>query len=173
LKRSATHPVRTILLLRSSRMVEIMNSPQPVSPAGQTTDATIALAGCSAVHRILLAGAREAERIPQWHSRGYQRIATMATCRLPRGQYDVASVEWRQHSIRALETTLDWLVHFLSPRGVLVIWIDDAADTAPARRKLRSAIERLGFRVESSRRCEDGFAISARRLNTDQQTMAA
>jgi hypothetical protein len=93
--------------------------------------------------------------------------------KIPRGQYDVAVVEWRQHSIRALETMLDWLVHFLSPRGVLVIWIDGASGTASARRNLRSLIERLGFRVETGKRCPNGFAVSASRVNAGQRTIAA
>jgi hypothetical protein len=53
------------------------------------------------------------------HRRGYRRVATTATCGLPRGQYDVAFVEWPSHSIAALEATLSWLVHFLSP---LAFW---------------------------------------------------
>jgi hypothetical protein len=149
-----------------------MNRPHPGS-AGGTVDSIIALAGCSAVHRILLAGDTAPARIHDWRCRGYRHVATTATSRLPRGQYDVASVELRRHSIRALETTLEWLVYFLSPRGVLVIWIDGDSDTASARRKLRSAIERLGFQVEAGTRCASGFAISAHRANAGQQTMAA
>jgi hypothetical protein len=154
-------------------MGKTMNSPQPGGSTGRTIDSIITLAGCSTAHRILLAGDAEPGRIHDWRRRGYQRVATMATCRLPRGQYDVVSVEWRRHSIRALETTLDWLVYFLSRRGVLVIRIDEASDTAAARRKLRSAIERLGFHVEAGRHCDGGFAISARRLDAGLQTMAA
>jgi hypothetical protein len=154
-------------------MGEIMSSSQPGGSTGRAIDSIISLAGCSAVHRILLAGDTAPGRIRDWRRRGYQRVSTMATCRLPRAQYDVASVEWRRHSIRALETTLDWLVYFLSPRGVLVIWIDEASDTAPARRKLRSAIEGLGFQVEAGRHCGSGFAISARRLSAGQRAMAA
>ncbi len=150
-----------------------MNSPQPGGSAGRTIDPIIALAGCSTVHRILLAGDVTPGRIHDWRRRGYQHVATMATCSLPRGQYDVACIEWREHSIRALETTLDWLVYFLSARGALVIWIDEGSDTASARRKLRSAVEGLGFHVEAGRRCDGGFAISARRLDPGQQTMAA
>jgi hypothetical protein len=156
-----------------SRMGEIMNSLHPGDSTSRTIDSIIALAGCSAVHRILLAGDTEPWRIHDWRRRGFQHVATMATCRLPRGQYDVASIEWRRHSIRALETTLDWLVYFLSPSGMLVIWIDEASDTAPTRRKLRSAMERLGFQVEAGRRCAGGFAMSARRLNAGQRAMAA
>ncbi len=89
-------------------------------PAGKTnrkTDSIIELAGCSDHDRILLAGAGDSDPVSGWRRRGYHRVATIAASRLPRGQYDVAVVEWRQHSIRALETMLDWLVCFLSPRG--------------------------------------------------------
>jgi hypothetical protein len=133
------------------------------------TGTMIELAQCSAEQRIILAGSNEPDRSFELHSLGFYRVVTTATCKLSRRQYDVAFVEWRQHSIKALETTLDWLVHFLSPMGVLVIWID----VAPERRKLRSAIEKLGFHVESGTRCENGFAVSARRVNVLQQTMAA
>jgi hypothetical protein len=143
-----------------------MTNSTPSGLAGGQITSIIKLARCSAGQRILLAGVTEPARIHGWHSRGYHHVATTATCRLPRGQYDVAAVEWRQHSIKALETTLDWLVHFLSPRGVLVIWVDKASDTPPARRKLRSAVERLGFHVEARRRCQSGYAISARRTDT-------
>jgi hypothetical protein len=68
---------------------------------------------------------------------------------------------------------LDWLVYFLSPRGVLVIWIDGASGAASARRNLRSLIERLGFRVETGKRCRKGFAVSASRVNAAQRAIAA
>jgi len=141
-------------------------------PAGsieRITDTMIHLARCVVGHRIILAGSKEPDRIFELRSRGYSGVVTTATCKLSPGQYDVALVEWRQHSIKALEATLNWLVHLLSPGGVLVIWID----AAPGHRKLRSAIERLGFRVETGTRCESGFAISARRLNVSQPAMAA
>jgi hypothetical protein len=134
-----------------------MPNPTTRPSIDQTIDSLIELAGCSVEHRILLAGTTSPDSIPDWRSRGYHRVATTATSKLPRGQYDAAFVEWRQHSIKALETMLDWLVEFLSPQGVLVISIDRASDTAPARRKLRSTIERLGFRAETGRRCESGL----------------
>lgn len=136
-------------------------------------DSVIKLARCSERHRILLAGPRDPDPVADWRSRGYRRVATTATSRLPRGQYDVAFVEWRQHSIKALETMLDWLVYFLSPQGVLVIWIDEVPDTASARRILPSVIERLGFRPGTARRCQKGFAISACRVNAGQRAAAA
>jgi hypothetical protein len=152
-----------------------MTHPTPTSPAGSShrkIDSIIKLARCSDRQRILLAGIRRRDPAPGWRSRGYHRVATTATSRLPRGQYGFAIVEWRQHSIKALETMLDWLVYFLSPQGVLVIWIDGAGDTASARRGLRSAIEQLGFQVETGKRCGNGFAISAYRLNAGRMLAA-
>jgi hypothetical protein len=105
------------------------------------------------------------------HRRGYYRVATTATCGLPHGQYDTAFVEWQLHSTKALEATLDWLVHFLTPTGVLAIWIDSRQ--CPDRHKLGSMLERLGFRVESGTRCEHGLAVSARRFDAAQQAVAA
>lgn len=138
-------------------------NPMPKAAAGRILDTMIELARCSREHRIILTGHRESERIFDWRRRGYDRAVTVATSRLPHGQYDVACVEWRHHSVKALEATLDWFVHFLSPAGVLVLWIDDAIDTAPGRRHLRAAVDRFGFRVEVETRCGSGLAISARR----------
>jgi hypothetical protein len=149
-----------------------MTNPTLRRSIDRSIDAVIELAGCSAEDRILLAGVMEPRRILDWRSRGYHRVATLATCRLPRGQYNVAFVEWRQHSIKALEATLDWLVYFLSRRGVLVIWID-GADVAPLHREIRTMIDRLGFRVETGRRTGNGFTVSARRLHDGQREIAA
>jgi hypothetical protein len=145
-----------------------MTNPMPDGPADSIIDTMIELARCSIDDRILVAGSKEPGRIFELRSRGY-RVVTTATCKPSRGRYDVALVEWRQHSIKALEAMLDWFVHFLAPTGVLVIWID----AAPGHRKLRSAIERLGFRVETGTRCENGFAVSARRLSVRQEALAA
>jgi hypothetical protein len=136
----------------------------PTPTIDRTIDSIIELGKCCADHRILLAGAQEPDRIPGWRSRGYRRVETITTCRLPRGQYDVAFVQWRQHSVKALETMLDWLVYFLSPRGVLVVRIDGNTGRGG---ELLPALERLGFCVETGRRCRNSFAFSARRLNAD------
>jgi hypothetical protein len=61
---------------------------------------------------------------------------------------------------------------FLSPQGVLVIWIDEVPDTASARRTLPSVIERLGFHTGTAKRCQNGFAISACRINAGQRAAA-
>ena len=129
------------------------------------------LARCSSLHRIVVAGDQAPQHMFELHRRGYNRVATTANCGLPRGQYDVAFVEWQLHSIKALETTLDWLVHFLAPAGVLVIWI--AVSESTSQRKLRSMLTKLGFRLEAGTDCEGGLAIAARRLDVNQHAIAA
>jgi hypothetical protein len=129
------------------------------------------LARCSKLDRIILAGSCAPQRMFELHRRGFVRVATTACCGLPRGQYDVALVEWHLPSIKALRATLDWLVHFLGPAGVLVIAFDRSE--CPDRAKLRPILARLGFRVEAGSRCEHGIAISARRLDVIQQAVAA
>lgn len=73
---------------------------------------------------------------------------------------------WGEHSIEGLKTTLGWLVHFLNDAGVLVIWF--RSDDQTSSQALRLALAALGFRIESGTTCEDGVAISARRIESSQ-----
>jgi hypothetical protein len=131
-------------------------------PAGERIiEPMLALARSSKLQRILVAGSKSAELMFELHRRGYVRVATTANCGLPAGQYDVALVDWRQRSIKALETTLDWLVDFLSPTGVVVVWVDPQ-DPA-GNRKLRRALEAHGLTVEAGTIREHGCAVSAQR----------
>ena len=146
-----------------------MSNHTPTPASDRVMETMIELARCSKFHRIIVAGSDGISRMSALHRRGYKRISTTSTCGLPHGQYDVAWVEWQQHSIKALETTLQWLVHFLAPASALVIWIGEPTD----RRALGLILERLGFRVEVGTRCEHGLAMAARRLDANQQAMAA
>ncbi len=137
----------------------------------QIIQSMIELARCSKSHRIIVAGSKCFEHMSGLHRCGYMRVATTATCGLPRGQYDVAFVDWQLQSIKALEITLDWLLHFLASTSVLVIWIDSSKRTE--NQKLGPMLEKLGFRVEAGTRCEQGFVISARRRDATQMAVAA
>ena len=133
-----------------------------LTPSGeQIIEPMIGLARCSKRHRIIVAGSRRSELMFELYRRGYCRVATTTTCGLPDGQFDVALVDWRQHSINALETTLDWLVHFLGPSGVLVAWVDP--QERAGNRKLRAMLEAHGFVVEAGTVRDYGSAVAARR----------
>src|SRR5262249_22500090 len=134
---------------------------RPISAGERIVEPMLALARCSKLQRIVVAGARGAELMFELHRRGHVRVATTAGCGLPAGQYDVALVDWRQRSIKALETTLDWLVDFLSPAGVVVVWVDP--QEAAGNRKLRRALEAHGLIVEAGTIHTHGSAASAQR----------
>jgi hypothetical protein len=131
-------------------------------PAGERIiEPMLALARCSKLQRIIVAGSESAELMFELHRRGHIRVATTANCGLPAGQYDVALIDWRQRSTKALETTLDWLVDFLSPAGVVVVWVDPQEPAG--NRKLRHALEAHGLVVEAGTIHAHGSAISAQR----------
>jgi hypothetical protein len=133
-----------------------------LNPAGERIiEPMLALARCSKLQRIIVAGSQSAELMFELHRRGHVRVATTANCGLPAGQYDVALVDWRQRSIKALETTLDWLVDFLSPAGDVVVWVDPQEPAG--NRKLRRALQAHGLTVEAGTIREHGSAVSAHR----------
>jgi len=69
-------------------------------------------------------GANSAEAVIDLRRLGYARTTTTSNCGLPAGQYDVVLLDGRQRSIKAIETTLDWVSDFLSLTGVLIVWLD-------------------------------------------------
>jgi hypothetical protein len=99
-------------------------NPSCVSASERILDGMIELARCSRLDRVIVGGATAPELMLGLHCRGYARVATVATCGLPHGQYGVALVNWEGRSIKALETTLDWLVQYLGSSAVLVIRMD-------------------------------------------------
>jgi hypothetical protein len=137
-------------------------TPSRAIPAGdRIIEPMIALACCSKQHRIVVAGSKGVELMLELHRRGYVRAAATANCGHPAGQYDVALVDWRRRTFKTLEIALDWLVEFLSPAGVLVVWFDPQKPTAT--QTLRLSLERRGFVIEGGTVNECGCAVSARR----------
>src|SRR5258708_12778944 len=103
--------------------------------------------------------------------RGYGRVAATANCGHPGGKYDVALVDWRRRGFKALGVALDGLVEFLSPAGMLVVWVDP--QKASANETLRLSLERRGFVVEDGTIHECGCAVLARRREMNPVRKAA
>jgi hypothetical protein len=93
--------------------------------------------------------------------RGYLLANATGNCGRPAGQYDVALVDWRRRTLRELEPTMDWLVNFLAPDAVLVVWVD--AQKASARESLRASVEKRGFAIVDGTVHDYGCGLSARR----------
>jgi hypothetical protein len=137
-----------------------MSSPQ-VATGDRIIDPMIALAGCSTRQRIVVAGSKSMELMLELHRRGYLLAAAAGNCGRPTGQYDVALVDWRRRTLHALETTMDWLVNFLSPGAVLVVWVD--AQKPAANESLRASVAKRGFVIVRGTVHECGCALLARR----------
>jgi hypothetical protein len=142
------------------RRVMQMSSLQ-VATGDRIIEPMIALADCSTQQRIIVAGSKSMELMLELHRRGYLRAAATGNCGRSAGQYDVALVDWRRRTLRELETTLDWLMNFLSDRAVLVVWVD--AQKPAANQTLRVSLEKRGFVIGQDLVHECGCALSARR----------
>jgi hypothetical protein len=84
---------------------------------------------------------------------------------------DVALIDWRRRSFNALETTLDWLVNFLKPGAVLVVWVD--AQKPAANQGLRASLEKRGFVLKQGTVHDCGCAVAGRRQQTHPLQKAA
>jgi hypothetical protein len=131
----------------------------------------IALARCTPLHRIIVAGAKSVELVFELQRRGFARTAATANCGRPAGQYDVALIDWRRRTFRDLQWMLDWVMDFVAPAGVLVVWVDPQKPVSME--ALRTALRRRGFLVESATVRVDGYAMSARRSETRPISKAA
>ena len=140
---------------------DVMAPSRGTSAGDRILEPMIVLSGCSKQHRIVVAGSNAIELMLDLHRRGYTRAAATANCGQPAGQYDVGLVDWRRRTFKTLEVALDWLVKFVSPAGVLVVWVDP--QKASANETLRLSLEGRGFVVEDGTVHECGCAVLARR----------
>ena len=136
-----------------------MTQSDPIPSDERIVNAMIQLARVAKSHRMIVTGSNSAEVFRQLHRRGYPRVTTTTICRVPHVQNDVALITWREHSIKALAATLDWFVHFLSPAGVLVVWV--SPHERMSNQALRLALKKLGFRIEARTCCENGLEMRA------------
>lgn len=132
-----------------------------IAPAGdRIIEPMIALARCQAHHRIVVAGERSVEQMLELQRRGYAHTVATANCGHPSAQYDVALVDWRRRTFKALEAALDRMAG-LRPGGVLVVWVDPYKPAAIE--SVSAAIEKRGFIIEGGTTHACGCAVSARR----------
>jgi hypothetical protein len=137
------------------RMVTVMTHSHFASAVDPIVEPMIALARCSKLQRIIVAGSKSVELASKLNRRGYVRVASTANSGRAAGQYDV--VDWRRRTFKTLETTLDWLVNFLGPEGLLAIWIDPQKPAV--REDLYSRLEQRGFVIEDRAIHEYGSAF--------------
>ena len=136
----------------------------------QVVDTMIDLTRLSNLHRAIVAGSDSLELYLALRRRGFIRVATTATCRIPKRQHSVGLITG-QNSLSAIEAALARIAPFLSPSAAIAVLIDSREGGLCL--KIRSLLEQMGFRIEAGVRCQQGLVLSAYRQGFNQMEIAA
>jgi hypothetical protein len=151
---------------QESQMVQLHSIPN----REQVIDTMIGLTRLSNLHRTIVAGSGSLELYLALRRRGFVRVATTATCRIPKGQHAVGLITG-QNSLRAIDAALAEISQFLSASAVIAVLIDSRESSFCLR--IRTKLEQMGFRIEAGVRCEQGLVLSAYRQGFAQMENAA
>ncbi len=143
---------------------------QAVSNREQVLDTMIDLTRLSNLQRAIVTGRDSLELYLALRQRGFLRVATTATCRVPRGQHAVGLIAG-QDSLSAVEAALAQIVPFLGPNAAIAVLIDSRESGSCL--KIRARLEQMGFRIEAGVRCQQGLVLSACRQGFNRMEIAA
>ncbi len=148
-----------------------MGKPHFISSGEQVVDTMIELTRLSYLHRAIVAGSDSLEICVALRRRGFIRVATTTTCRIPRGQHAVGLITG-QNSLKGIEAALTQISQFLSATAAIAVLIDSRESGFCL--KIRSErLEQMGFRIEAGVRCQQGLVLSAYRHGFGQMENAA
>jgi hypothetical protein len=147
-----------------------MVQPYAVSNREQVVDTMISLTRLSNLHRAIVAGNDSLELYLALRRRGFNRVATTATCRIAKGQHAVGLITGPK-SLAAIEAALAQISLFLGPSAAIAILIDSRESGFCL--KIRNRLEQMGFRIEAGVRCQQGLVLSAYRQGFGQMENAA
>jgi hypothetical protein len=147
-----------------------MDQPHSVANPEQVVDTMIGLTRLSKLHRAIVAGSGSLQLYLALRRRGFVRVATTATCRIPRAQHAVGLIAG-QNSLTAIEAALTQISPFLSASAAIAVLIDSREGGLCM--KIRAKLEQMGFRIEAGVRCEQGLVLSAYRQGFGQIENAA
>ena len=97
--------------------------PHSVSNREQVVDTMIGLTRLSNLHRAIVAGSDSLELYLALRRRGFVRVATTATCRIPKRQHAVGLITG-QNSLPAIEAALAQISQFLCASAAIAVLID-------------------------------------------------
>src|ERR1700676_2728281 len=104
---------------QESQMVQ----PYSASNREQVVDIMIELTRLSNLHRAIVAGSDSLELYLALRRRGFIRVATTTTCRIPRGQHAVGLITG-QDSLQGIDIALAEISHFLCANAAIAVLID-------------------------------------------------
>jgi hypothetical protein len=141
-----------------------------VSDREQVVDTMIDLTRLSSPHRAIIAGGDSLQLCLALRRRGFMRVATTTTCRIPRGQHSVGLITG-SNSRQAIEAALAEISQFLCASAAIAVLIDSRESGFCL--KIRAKLEQMGFRIEAGVRCQQGLVLSAYRQGFGQMEIAA
>ena len=147
-----------------------MSQPPSVASQEQVIDTMIELTRLSKQHSAILAGSNSLELYLALRRRGFIRVATTATCRIPKRQHAVGLITG-QNSLQAIEAALTKISQLLSASAAVAVLIDSREGGSCL--KIRGKLEQMGFRIEAGVRCQQGLVLSAYRQGFGQMENAA
>ena len=147
-----------------------MVQPPPVSNREQVIDTMVGLTRLSNLHRAIAAGGDSMELYLALRRRGFIRVATTTTCRVPKGQHAVGLITG-QNSQAAIETALVEISPFLCASAAIAVLIETRESSICL--KIRTKLQQMGFRIEAGVRCQQGLVLSAYRQGFGQMENAA
>ena len=100
-----------------------MGQPHSVSNREQVADTMINLTRLSNLHRTIVGGSDSLELYLALRRRGFIRVATTATCRIPKRQHAVGLITG-QNSLQAIEAALTQISQFLGPSAAIAVLVD-------------------------------------------------
>jgi hypothetical protein len=141
-----------------------------VSNREQVIDTMIELTRLSSLSRAIVVGNGSLDLYLALRRRGFIRVATTATCRIPKGQHAVGLIIGL-NSLQAIEAALAEISPFLSASAAIAVLIDSREGGFSLR--IRAKLEQMGFRIEAGARCQEGFVLSAVRQGFAPMEIAA
>ena len=147
-----------------------MTQSPPVTDSEQVIDTMVSLTRLSNTHRTVVAGNDSMRLYVALKRRGFIRVATPATCKVPRRQHSVGLIAGR-NSPAAVEAALAEISPFLGDCATIAILIcSPEGGLGP---KIRTKLQQMGFRIEAGVRCDQGLVLSAYRQGLAQMEQAA
>jgi hypothetical protein len=147
-----------------------MIQPHLLESREQVVDTMIDLTRLSNLQRTIIAGSDSMQLYVALKRRGFIRVATPMTCRIPRAQHAIGLIAGHNES-GSIESALVEISPFLSDHATIAILIDSQDSDSGLR--IRTKLQQMGFQIEAGVRCRRGLVLSAYRQGISHMENAA
>jgi hypothetical protein len=147
-----------------------MTEPRTMTDSEQVVDTMIGLTRLSNLHRTIIAGSEGMKLYVALKRRGFIRLATPATCNIPRRQHSIGLIAG-QSSPATVEAALTQISPYLGDCAAIAVLIGSSEGGLGL--KIHRKLEQMGFRIEAGVRCQQGLVLSAYRQGVARMEQAA